>query len=302
MKKIFFYLGLLIVPLSSYALDSALLTDYSFVHDRDYLNVEGYFSAFSESKITKKGFQGSHLHYGEKGGSVFLNAYPSQKHAFSLQMGYGLTNLHWRQNPAFKQKAFNDGILSLGYISTAIEHWRWVVNLGAHANLDHFSWTRNTFYRGMLWGRLASRKTVGVHLGVLGQSGVKSTYLFPILGFDWAFHKKWKLNAIFPLDFSLHYFFAKNWSSSLSYRSFGGWYRSFHRVGKKENDPESMVSVHFNGVDLGIDFNTSHFKAGVCGGTNFGGWMLIRNRHGGNPRYFHFDRAAYIGARASFQF
>jgi hypothetical protein len=302
MKKTLFFLSLLMAPLLVYALDSSFGTDYSFIHHGNYVNVEGYFSAASKAKIDKKGFHGSHLRYGEQGSAIFINAYPAKHHAFSIQLGYGLTDLNWKQNPAFKQKTFSDGIFSLGYISTAIEHWRWVINLGAHANLDHFSWSRNTFYRGMLWGRLTCRKTVGAHLGVLGQSGVKSSYLFPILVFDWAFHEKWKINAIFPLDFSLHYFFAKNWSSALSYRSFGGWYHSFHRVGKNEREPESMVSVHSNGVDLGIDLNTKHFSAELFVGANLGGWMLIRNRHGGHSRYFHFDSAAYGGIRASLKF
>jgi len=302
MKKLLIIFILLIFPILTHALDYTLATDYCFIHRRDRVYVDGFFTPVAGASIDKRGFRGSDLHYAEGAGAIFINAYPAEDHALSFELGYSYMRLNWDQNPAFKQDHFNDAIFSIAYITTAMKQWRWVVNLGVHANLDNFNMGSNAFYTGTIWGRLAYSDPLGIHIGVVGQTGVKSTYLFPILGFDWYFHRQWKINAVFPLDFSLNYFFAKNWSTALSYRSFGGWYRSFHRVGKKENLPESMVSVHANGLDLGIYFNSKHFSAGVFGGANFGGWILIRNRHGAKPIYFHFDAAAYGGVKASLEF
>lgn len=302
MKKGLLFLILLILPALAHSLDYSLATDYCFIHKKDRIYIDGYFAPVAGAAIDKRGFKGSDLRYTEGAGAIFINAYPAEDHALSFEFGYGYMRLNWDENPSFSQKNFNDAIFSIGYITTAIKDWRWVVNLGVHANLDHFNMGSNAFYTGMIWGRLSYSKPLGIHIGVVGQTGVKSTYLFPILGFDWHFHKQWKVNAVFPLDFSLHYFFAEHWSSALSYRSFGGWYRSFHRVGKRESNPESMVSVHANGIDLGIYLNTRHFSAGLFGGANFGGWIQIRNQHGAKPTYFHFDAAAYGGIKGCFEF
>ncbi len=302
MKRLPIILIALILPALAYSLDYSLATDYCFVHKKDRVFIDGYFAINSSADIDKRGFRGSNLNYAEGAGAIFINAYPAEDHSLSFEFGYGYMRLNFDDNPSFKQKNFHDGIFSIGYITTAINGWRWVLNLGVHANLDHFNMGNNAFYTGMIWGRLAYSEPLGIHIGFVGQTGVKSTYLFPILGFDWYFHRKWKVDAIFPLDFSLHYYFVKNWSSALSYRSFGGWYRSFHRVGSRENDPESMVSVHANGLDLGIYFDSRHFSAGVFGGANFGGWILIRNRHGAKPIYYHFDYAGYGGVKACIEF
>lgn len=302
MKKSLTALIVLILPALGFALDYTLATDYCFVHKKDRIFVDGYFAANSHADIDKHGFKGADLQYSEGAGAVFINAYPAENHYLSFELGYGYMKLDFERNPSFKQKHFHDAIFSLGYITTAIENWRWVFNLGFHANLDHFNMGNNAFYTGMIWGRLAYSRPLGIHIGVVGQSGVKSTYLFPILGFDWCFHQKWKINAVFPLDFSLRYYFAKNWSSALSYRSFGGWYRSYHRVGHHETNPNSMFSVHANGLDLGIYFDSRHFSIGLFGGCNFGGWILIRNRHGAKPIYYHFDYAGYAGGKACLEF
>lgn len=302
MKKGFLFLTTLILPALGFSLDYSMATDYCFVHRKERVFIDGFFVANGGQDIDKRGFRGSDLHYTEGGGAIFINAYPAEEHALSFELGYGYMRVNWDENPSFSQKNFNDAIFSIGYITTALKQWRWVVNLGIHANLDHFNLGSNAFYTGTIWGRLAYSKPLGIHIGVVGQSGVKSTYLFPILGVDWYFHRQWKINAVFPLDFSLHYYFAKNWSTALAYRSFGGWYRSFHRVGKRATDPESMISVHANGLDLGIYLNSDHFSAGLFGGANFGGWLLLRNRHGAKPTYFHFETAAYGGAKASVEF
>lgn len=302
MKRSILFLIVLILQALAYSLDYSLATDYCFVHKKDRVFIDGYFTANSSAAIDKHGFKGSNLRYTEGAGAIFINAYPAKDHAFSFEFGYSYMKLDFDDNPSFSQKHFHDGIFSIGYITTAIRDWRWVINLGVHANFDHFNIEANAFYTGMIWGRLGYSQPLGIHIGVVGQSGVKSTYLFPILGFDWHFLKQWKINAIFPLDFSLHYYFTKNWSSALSYRSFGGWYRSFHRVGKRENNPESMFSVHANGIDLGIYFDSLHFSIGLFGGANFGGWILIRNRHGAKPIYYHFDYAGYAGGKACLEF
>ncbi|MCB1084812.1 MAG: hypothetical protein KDK60_01780 [Chlamydiia bacterium] len=296
------FLLLFLFPILAFGVDYSLATDYSFIHRNQRVFTDGYFVAVGGADIDKRSYRNSDLHYSEGGAALFVNAYPAKDHALSFGFGYGQMRLDFAENPFFKQKHFNEGVVSLAYITTAIEQWRWVVDVGIHANLDHLNLGNNAFYAGKVWGRLAYKKPLGIHIGIVGQTGVKSTYLFPILGFDWFFHKKWKINAIFPLDFSLHYFFAKNWSSALSYRSFGGWYRSFRRVGKLEMNPESMLSVHANGLDFGIYLNTKHFSAGLFAGANFGGWFLIRNRHGAKPIYFHFDTKAYGGAKASLEF
>ena len=65
---------------------------------------------------------------------------------------------------------------------------------------------------------------------------------------------------------------------------------------------QSMFSVHANGLDLGVYFDSHHFSIGLFGGANFGGWILIKSRHGAKPVYYHFDYAGYAGAKACLEF
>ena len=128
MKKALFFLILLILPALVYSLDYTLATDYCFIHRKDRVYVDGFFAPVAGAGIDKRGFHGSDLHYAEGAGAVFINAYPAEHHALSFEFGYSYMRLNWDKNPSFEQDNFNDAIFSVGYITTAIPKWRWVVN------------------------------------------------------------------------------------------------------------------------------------------------------------------------------
>jgi len=285
-----------------HALDYSLGTDYFFAFKKDRVFLDSYYSTNSSASFHDIGIQNASLLYSEGAGAMFVNAFPTDNNTISFQFGYGYMDLNFRQNPSFNQKAFNDAVFSVGYITTSVEDWRIVFNMGIHSNVDHFSFSNNSFYTGMIWGRLTYSTPVGVHIGFLGQSGLKSTYLFPILGVDFYLSRQWKINAVFPLDFSVQYYINENWSSGLNYRSFGGWYRSFHRVGSGEPNPYSMFSLNANGADLSLAFQKKMVSLEVFAGANFGGWIEIRDKNGDNSEYYPFNYSGFVGGKASLDF
>lgn len=114
--------------------------------------------------------------------------------------------------------------------------------------------------------------------------------------------KQWKIHTTFPLDYSLHYFFTKQWSTALSYRGFGQWYRTFYRIGQLVRESESMLSFQGNGLDFGIYFNIKKFSAGLFSGTDFGGRVFIHTEYGAKSVYLDLNTATYGGIKGSLEF
>ncbi len=284
------------------AFDLCLATYYPFIDDHRYVDLELYASAVGTADIDEREFIGSDLHYAEGATAAFINAYINDNNALSFQLGYGLMYLDWNENPFFDQDVFHDAIFSIAYVTTALENWRWVFNLGAHLDAEHWNPIDYAFYNLVTWGRLQYFENLGLHVGLVATSGNTNTNVLPILGFDWFIFEKLRLAAVYPCEGSLMFFPYRWWSINATYRGFGGYYKSFHRVGENEMLPEAVVSVFSTGFDLGMTFRNTRGKLEVYGGWNLGGWMLIGDCDGDNERYIDFCGAPYVGLQASLAF
>ena len=300
MKK--FCLSLAFASSALFSIDYSLGSDYCFVDGSTRGAADGSFVQVAKQNFKEPGFESTHLLYSEAAAAAFINAYLSEKNAFSFELGYSNMDLNWNGNPSFTQKHFNDVVATVAFVSTALEKWRWVINAGAHLNVDHFSFSNNTFYTGMLWGRYQYMENIGVSIGVIGQSGNHSTYILPIIGIDWGFWTIFRLHGIFPLDLSFRMYFMRELYFAVTYRGFGGWYKSFHGVGSDEPLPNAQFSTYASGVDGGIYYDKGGYYAILYGGYNFGGWVLIRDKFGNNPNYYHFNGGPYAGIKAGIKF
>lgn len=298
------------LPLISEATDYAFVifnppwdTDYSIVKPHEHWHFEGDFR-----KVGKADFVGesrhSHVYYTDAFASAYYTHFIGNTNALAAQVGYSYLRFDWNKNPRFEQKDFHLGILSLSWISTTMDRWRWVLNGGTSFNLETLNFPESAVYYGMMWGRYQYNKWVGLHLGVFGYAGVESGFALPILGADFRPSDKWVINAIFPLDFSVEYLFAKEWSTSICYTSFGGPYRYPYRVnGGDGKYPKAVFEVFAQGVEWDLDYKYKTFVTASVGiGWNFGGWIFIKNRHGSHGRYFSFDGAPDVQANAGFTF
>ena len=284
------------------AFDLCLATSYPYVDNYHYLDWENYLSIVAPASVDKSGFRNSDFKYAEGASSYFINAYIDDHNALSFQLGYGLMKIDWDQNPFFNQEYFHDAVFSIAYITTALENWRWIFNLGAHVDAEHWDPINYAFYNYTMWGRYQAFDCLGLHVGLVATSGNERTQVLPILGLDLNMGKKWKLALVYPCEGSLNFTPYPFWTISATYRGFGGYYKSFHRVGANEPLPRAVVSVFSTGFDLGMTLRSTFAKLEFYGGYNIGGWMEIANQHGDNKRYVHFDGAGYFGIQASVAF
>lgn len=248
--------------------------------------------------------KGSHLTYSDAHVFGYYSHFLNPNNALSWQLGYTYMRLNWDKPDRFDQKNFHLGVASLAYISTGLDRWRWIVNLGLTVDTTTFDFGHSSVYYGLLWGRYAFRQNFGVHGGLFGITGVHTTYTLPVIGFDWTIAQKWQLNAVFPLDFSLTYHFNNMWSAALFWETFGGPYHYPWRVnGGQGRFRDAIVEVYSKGLELDLNFDfRKNFHAGIGGGYNFGGWLLVRNHEGRHGRYYKFNSAPYAQANLAITF
>ncbi|MCI5053133.1 MAG: hypothetical protein MRY21_08385 [Simkaniaceae bacterium] len=294
---------LVLIPTLIFSLDLTHINDYFFLHEGRNVELEGYFAAIDKSHFKNQGFQDTTIKYQEAAGCAYFGGRLNQNNSICGEVGYNYFDLDWPENPKFTKKHFQDLVISMAYVTTSIDRWRWVVELGAHIDTEFFNLSKHTFATGVLWGRLMYTRSMGIHFGLLGQTGVKSTYILPIIGMDFYLSRKIKVNAVFPLDISMAYIFNRDWRAAVRYRSFGGWYKANHRLPVTQMAPEgALVAQSADGIDLGLYYKRYGFSFSVFGGGSFGGWLLIQNPNHSDLRYYHFKPAPYVGAKAELAF
>ena len=290
---------------------TVLATDYVFVDLDHPWEIDRCYPWHFEADARKVGaadfedLKHSKLKYADAHAFGYYSHFWNEKNAFSLQLGYTYMHLDWENSArGIEQSNFHLGLASFAVISNALDRWRWVVNLGMTVDTTTFDFGHSSVYYALLWGRYAFLKNVGVHAGFFGFTGVHTTYILPVIGFDWFITSKWKLNAVFPIDFSLTYNFAPSWETALSISNFGGPYRYPWRVnGGSGQFKDAVLDVYAKGLELDLNYNyKKHLFLGVGAGWNFGGWILVRDRNGRHGDYFDFNSAPYVQANAAITF
>lgn len=275
---------------------------YYFVDPEHPIHLAGRYRQLGPAEFEQH--HRGHLNYADGYGAAFFTHFFNIDNSLTLGLGYDYMHLGWDKNPRFGQENFHYADISLGYVSTAIEKWRWIINAGATVEANTFDFGQTGVYHAMLWGRYAANAVLAWHAGFLGWYGIENGYALPIFGFEWKMSQNWKANVIFPLDFSLNYSFDDYWSLEAAYSGFGGPYRYPRRASDGRNgfhDP--IFEIYSKGVDLNLLYKFDHLLlVAIGGGWNFGGWIYVKDHHNHRGKYFKYDSAPYAQATVAFTF
>ncbi len=281
-----------------------LLSDYSFIGKKTY--VEGEFRACGKAEFDTRSVKDTKMRYADAFGALYYSHFLNKDNALSWEIGTSYLKFDWPKNPRFKKANYDILVGSLAWISTSIERWRWILAGYATVDSSSLNFGKTGVYYLLAWGNYFSSENVGLHSGLYAHYGMENLYVLPVIGADVRFWKKWKLNAIFPIDLSLTYSFNPNWSWSLKYVTFGRPYRHPWRVkGGVGRYKHGIFEVYASGPELDLNYKRNQktdFFAGVGGGVNLGGWILIKDRHNHHPKYFKYDAAPFAKAHLTWGF
>lgn len=263
-------------------------------------SVNTYIDVLGPSKITEGFFKDDQVHFAQaqtEAGMVVYYCKPYEEGA-RIALGYTATYLKWAQNPWFDQDHFN--ILSLAFtgFTKRVERWFWRYQLSI--NVDTHEWkTSYTSYDLILWGRYAyCGERIGVHLGVLAQTGLNLDRVYPIIGFDWKISPKWKLNVIYPLNVSLIYALAPRWSLALAARTFNSRFRVHH----DEIFSHALLRYTNTGVEFSVRYETKNVSANIHAGATFGGKYRVANQNNHHAHTYNLASAGYVGGEVDIAF
>lgn len=267
---------------------------YYFVDPQQlvYGEVQGVF--VSPAKVTSSPAKGTHLQYSSAQASIYLSPIVVTNHSLTLELGYWLTNVHWPHNPRFKQSLNQIAVSSLAYVNTSWDKWRWIFRAGLTVDAQSFDPGKDGVGFGMITGRRAVTDHGGIHIGAYGYGGMHHGYALPIIGFDWR-TERWLWVGVFPMEISATYFFTEHWCAKAEYTTFGGPYQYPYRIHKGIGKFRGGIYELFStGLDLTLEYRwTDKIKARIGGGYNFGGWIEVMDRHGGDSKNFDFNPAPY---------
>jgi hypothetical protein len=274
---------------------SVFATDYCFI-DKDHpWHFETNFSYNGPAEFHTNSVKHTHLKYTEGTTSLYYTGFVTPDNALSAQAGLNFIRLDWDQNPRFKGDNYYYGIVSLAWISTSLEKWRWVLNGGVSFDTRTFNFGQSGVYYALVWGRYQYVKNLALHVGFFGYVGAQTGYMLPVLGLDWNISPKWELKGVFPFDMSLNYHFHKHWTTSIDAISFGGPYRFPRRVHDGiDGFQNGIFEVYSTGVEWDLKFKQKHYVvAGAGAGYDFGGWIFTKDHESHHGRYYKFNGSAY---------
>jgi len=255
----------------------------------------------AKSKFTDSGFKHQHIGYSqsEAEGNAIVYYNPCYREGINLGLAYTATDLNWKHNPFFHQRWFHTATTSIAGFTERLPNWFWKAQVAMNCDLEHFNISDYINWDILLWGRYTYSCDIGIHLGLIVQTGMQIDRVYPVIGFDWRFNPCWKLNAIFPLNMSIVYTFDQNWSAALAARFFD----SRHRSGNDEPLEKALFHYQNTGAELDLNYAyNSWLSVNLHGGYTLGGRLKIANRHNDHPDHFWFNPAAYGGGEIDIRF
>lgn len=290
MKKLFLFL----LPLFSLLADEPDLSKSESLWDFHPLHVGGNAIALGKADVDIK--NGPH-----SGDILFnkVNAFTSfilpinRTNFFFPRIEWNAFTMDWNKNPKFKETHFQYMQFALTYMCIAIEKWRWISRVDYNVDVKHFSqWGKYGLFSALIWGTHDIAEDWHFHVGGFGYTGFEGDTVYPVIGVDYTYNKKWFFQLVFPITYSIEYILDKEWRLSLKGRPL----KERFRVGAFEPQPDSI----FNYSSMGLEFNAKYEKflrleVEMFAGYNFGGGLYIKNRRGHNALYTNVQGAPYAG-------
>lgn len=252
-----------------------------------------------ETTLNKSGFHHQKLTYGQSNATLEGTFYYNKclVEGAIASVGYSHTLLDWCNNPYFNQKNFDTLTIAVKGFSGRCCNWFIQAFLGANFDLDHQNFDYYTTYDALLWGRYdlcCCNRDIGLHVGIIAQTGMHVDRVYPILGFDWKVNDKWKLNAIFPLNVSAVYTYNCNWNMGVG----GRFFDTRHRTGDDQPLPMAIVCYRTIGAEAFVNYSDCDWvEANIHAGVITGGKVKVSNRHQEDGKWFDVDPSPYVGAQ-----
>jgi len=225
---------------------------------------------------------------------VYYN--PCYEEGFGVGLSYQWNHLKLEHNPFFSQQNINTVSLSLSAFTKRACNWKWDMQLTLNFdNVEYWNYKQYMNYDLVVWGRYTLYENVGVHLGLIGQTGMKMDRAYPIFGFDWKINENWVLNLVFPLNIAAIYNINPQWSVSLA----GRFFDQRHRVNKNDALSRALWRYQASGAELAINYSPDKWiSANIHAGSTLGGLLKIANQHYDGPRLrLKLNPAPYAGAQ-----
>lgn len=221
------------------------------------------------------------------------------KEGLSATIEYSSVDFNLSHNIFFEQKHFQTASLSIGGSTKRFPNWE--IKGQAAMNIDAQTWNFNQYLTldFVLWGRYQLTRSIGVHTGLLVETGMKIDHVYPIVGLDWSVTKNFKLNLVYPVDVSAVYQFAKDWSIAAAGRLFS----VRHRASEEDWIPKSLFYFRSAGGELSLTYNNHCWAiASIHAGYTYGGKITLANRHYKHKQHFDVDSSGYAGGELTFSF
>lgn len=259
------------------------------------------FDAIGKSKITKGFFKDDKVSFAEaqiEGGFVFYYN-PAFTEGANVALTYAATRIHWEQNLFTNQDIFHTISLSFGFFTKRMEDWLWRAQLAANFDSPGKKFTgRYISYDGLIWGRYDYCEHIGVHGGLIIQTGMRLDKAWPIFGVDWQINNKWKLYLVYPVHIAMEYALTKHWTLELAIRFFN----TRHRVKRNSVGAGDLIRYENNGGEFAIKYEAKGVEYNIHAGYTFGGKYRIANPSNHHPHTYDLGCAAYVGAEADVKF
>lgn len=265
------------------------------------ISFEGTGKSKFEHKKCKKHLDDVQFAIAEIDGSAVFYYNPCCKEGLLATLAYSYTNINWK-NPYFNQQHFDTVSLALGGFTERARDWVWKGEIRLNADVDYFDISDNLYWNILLAGRYAYTECLGLNIGFIVFTGMKIDRIYPIIGIDWKINDRWKLNLVYPTNIGVIYTYDKQWSFSLSSRSFD----ERHRVGdaKRRRWEKGLIEYRATGVEAGVNFTTCDEKwlANLHVGEILGGRIKVSKRHHNDSKRYKFKSAPYIGGEVAGRF
>lgn len=293
-----------LIPVFFLTTSYELITDYCFVDKKNPWHFDGEYRDVGKAKFRTCSVQGSHAAYEDAHAFLYYSHFPSTNNSLTWKVGYSFLDFNWLKNPHFHESAYHFANASIGWVSNSIRNWRWILSAATSVDAQTFDFGESGVYYGLMWGRYRYSHTLGMHIGWAGYVGVENGYFLPIVGIDWQATEKLKINAIFPVNCSIEYYFNEYWKTALEVASFGRPYRFPIRIhGGSGHFRNGIFEIYSIGTELNVKFFTGNaFWTSFGGGWNYGGWILIKNHDNEHGKYYKFNGAPYVQAQLAFSF
>lgn len=212
---------------------------------------------------------------------------------FMPRVEFNTFTMDWDKNPFFNEKHFYYMQFALTFYSHAVDTWRWIARADYNIDVKHFSSPGlYGLFSALIWGTHDIYDKWRLHVGAFGYDGFEGQQIYPVIGFDYTPNKKWFLQLVFPINYSIEYSLNERWKLSLKGRPL----KERFRVGKLEPLPRSVFSYSTMGAELNLHYEKFlRLELEFFVGYNFGGNLYFKDRSGHQALYTKVETAPYGG-------